>query len=272
MSFPHGAAFKVHPYRNPVIGYPADLQEMTRRKVKEFYSKHYVPSNVIAVIVGDVNPAELIPMMERYFGRIPSGTQVPSFIPSEPPQEKTEKRVLIKMQSEPIFLAGFHIPDANNSDIPALEVCAQILAGGRTSRFYQEMVKNKRIALSTDAWCRSQEYPGLFYVWAIAARGHTNQEMETDVCEGLERMQTGVITDEEIEGAKARLKMEFLTMLSSRMGLAGELAAYQAITGDWRNLFSYTEKIEEVTAQDVKAVMDRYFVRDNRIVGMVERE
>jgi len=134
------------------------------------------------------------------------------------------------------------------------------------------MVKDRRIALSTGAWCRTQKYPGLFYIWAIAARGHTNQEMETAVLEELEKMRNGGVTDEEIDGAKARLKMEFLTGLASRRGLASELASYQSITGDWRNLFSYTEKIEEVTAQDVKAVMDRYFVRDNRIVGMVERE
>ncbi len=268
----HGAAYKVHPYRNPIIGYPEDLEEVTRRKVKDFYSKHYVPSNIIAVIVGDVNPDELLPVMEKYFGRTPAGIHASSFIPSEPPQGKTERRALVKMSSEPIFMAGFQIPDANHPDIPALKVCAEILSGGRTSRLYREMVIKKRSALSTGAWCRSQKYPGLFYVWAIAARGATNDAIETAIFEELEQMRTGLIADGEIDGAKARLNMEFLTGLASRRGLAAELAAYQSITGDWRNLFSYTDKIEKVSAQDIKTVMEKYLLPANRIVGTVERE
>lgn len=269
----HGIAYRVHPYRNPVIGYPEDLQEMTRPKVKSFYENRYVPSNVIVVIVGDVNPGELIPMLERYFGRIPAGKYIPSFVPSEPPQQgKTEKRVLVRMQSEPIFLTGFHIPDANHPDVPALEACAEILAGGRTSRLYRALVRDNRIALSTGAWCRAPKYPGMFYLWAVTAKGHTNQEMEDAICEEVKKMKEGLITEAEIEGAKARLRMDFLTGLASRRGLASELALYQSITGDWRNMFAYTEKIEKVAAQDIKAVMEKYFIKENRIVGMMERE
>lgn len=268
----HNIAYKVHPYRNPVIGYPGDLEEITRTKVKDFYTRHYVPSNIIVVIVGDVEPDKFIRMVERYFGTIPARTHTPSFIPSEPPQKKTEKRVLIKMQAEPLFLTGVHIPDANHPDIPVLEVCAELLAGGRTSRLYQEMVKNRRAAISAGAWCRAQKYPGIFYIWAVPAQGHTNQEMETLILEELGKVQIGEIREEEIKGAKERLKMEFLTLLSSRMGLASELGAYQAITGDWRNLFTYPEKIEKVTVQDIKTVMEKYFIPESRIVGMVERE
>lgn len=266
-------AYRVHPYRNPVIGYATDLEEMTRAKVKQFYGKHYVPSNAVTVIVGDVDPAELIPVLEKYFGRQAAGTRTGTAVPSEPPQKgRAEKRVLVKMDSEPVFLTGFHIPNAGHPDVFALEICAEILAGGRTSRLYRSMVRDRRIAVSTGAWCRTPKYPGIFYVWAVAAKGHTNAEMEEAVLEEIEKITGGAVTETEIEGAKERLKMDFLTGLASRRGLARELASYRSLTGDWRNMFAYTEKIEAVTVREIQAAAERYFVRENRVTGMVERE
>ncbi len=267
----HNIAYRVHPYRNPVVGYAADLQVMTRPRVKSFYEKYYVPSNAVAVIVGDVNPGEFIPIIERYFGRVPAGKKHHTFIPSEPVVNQTERRTVIRMESEPIFLTGFHIPDAVHPDLPALEVCAEILAGGRTSRLYRKMVKEKRVAISTGAWCRTAKYPSMFYLWAVAAKGHTNQEIEDIVFRELEEIKKGVIENEEVEGAKARLKMDFLTTLKERRGMAEQIAWYQAVTGDWRNLFRYIKNIESVTVGEIKRVSEKYFLEENRIVGMVER-
>ncbi len=265
-------AYSVHPYRNPVIGYPADLQEMTRRKVKGFYKKHYVPSNMTAVIAGDVNPKELIPLLEKYFGRVPAGERIDNFIPTEPAREKTERKIIVRMDSEPILMAGFSIPDINHPDMPALEACAEILAGGRTSRLHRRIVMEEKTGLSTGAWCRTAKYPGMFYVWAVAAKGHTNAELETVVYDEMEKMRQGAITAEELEGAKARLKMFFLTQLKERREMAEQLAWFHAITGNWRNLFAYLKKIDEVTPEDITAAMNKYLQQENRVVGMVERE
>jgi predicted Zn-dependent peptidase len=268
----HNIAYKVHPYRNPVVGYPEDLLAMTRPEVKGFYERYYVPSNAVAVLVGDVEPKEIIPVIERYFGSVPKGRRDETFIPSEPPLDKTERKTVIKMDSEPIFLTGFHIPDVRHPDMPALEVLAEILAGGRTSRIYSEMVKEKKIALSTGAWCRTAKYPSIFYIWAVASKGHTNREMEEAVYRKIEEVKTDLIKQEEIEGAKARLRMWFLTEMDSRRGMAEQMAWYQSITGDWRNLFLYMEDIESVTAEDIKAVMEKYLIKENRVVGMIERK
>jgi len=265
-------AYSVHPYRNPVIGYPADLENMTRRKVESFYEKHYVPSNMAVVIAGDVNPKELIPLLEKYFGRVPGGERIDTFIPSEPPREKTERRIIVRMDSEPILMAGFPIPDANHADMPALDVCAEILAGGRTSKLYRRIVVDEKTGLSTGAWCRTAKYPGMFYIWAVAAKGHTNTVLETAIYDEMEKMRRGSIKNEELEGAKARLKMFFLTQLKERREMAEQLAWFHTVTGDWRNLFRYLEKIENVTPEDVTAAMNKYLKQENRIAGMVERE
>jgi len=267
----HKTAFTVHPYRNPVIGYKEDLEYMTRGKVKEFYKKHYVPSNITVVIAGDVEKEKLIPIIERYFGKIPTSKRVVSSIPAEPPMEDTVKRTMITMDSEPIFLTAFHIPDINHPDIYALDILAEVLAGGRTSRLYKHLVKEDKIAISTGAWCRSAKYPSLFYIWAIPAKGHTNKEVEDAVIEEIERMKKEGINEEELEGAKERLTMEVITGLKERRGLAEELAIYKVLTGNWRGIFRYIEKIEKVNAEDVMAVMERYIRTDRRIVGTVER-
>jgi len=265
-------AYRVHPYRNPVIGYPADLDGMTRRKVEIFYKKHYVPSNMVVSIAGDVNPEELIPLLEKYFGRVPRGERIDAFIPPEPPRGKTERRITVRMDSEPILLAGYPITDISHPDTPALDVCAEILAGGRTSRLYRRIVQEDKTGLSADAWCRTPKYPGMFYVWAVAAKGHSNAELETAIYGEMEKMRHGSITAEELEGAKARLKMFFLTQIKERREMAEQLAWFQTITGDWRNLFMYLEKIEAVTAEDITAVMNKYLRQENRIAGTVERE
>jgi len=267
----HKTAFTVHPYRNPVIGYKEDLEKMTRTKVKEFYKKHYVPSNITVVIAGDIDKENLIPVIERYFGNIPSGKKVVSLIPSEPPMEDTVRRTTITMDSEPIFLTAFPIPDINHPDMYALDILAEIIAGGRTSRLYKRLVKEDRTAISTGAWCRSAKYPSLFYIWAIPAKGHTNKEVEDTIIEEIEKIKQNGITEDELEGAKARLTMDVITGLKERRGLAEQIAIYKVLTGDWRNLFRYIERIEKLTTSDVMAVMERYIRTDRRIVGTVER-
>ena len=264
--------YSVHPYRNPVIGYPDDLEYMTRGRVAGFYRTHYVPSNIVVAIAGDIRPAELIPLLERYFGKARAGKKAESSIPAEPPMERTERRVTVRMDSEPIFLTGFHVPDIGHPDSPVLDVCSEILAGGRTSRLYKRLVKEERIALSTASWCMTPKYPGMFYIWAVAASGHTNAELESAVMDEIEKMKKSPVTEDEIEGARARLRMGFLTGLRERRGMAEELAWYSSITGDWRNLFRYTEKLEKVTREDVTAAMNRYMRMEDRIVGTVEKE
>ena len=267
----HKVAFTVHPYRNPVIGYKEDLEKVTRAKVKEFYKRHYVPSNMVVVIAGDIEKEKVIPIIERYFGCIPAGKKIEDPIPVEPPAEGKVKRTTIKMDSEPIFLTGFHIPDINHPDIYPLDVCAEVLAGGRTSRLYRRLVNEEKVAVSVGSWCRSAKYPSLFYIWAIPAKGHTNKEVENLIIEEIEKMKKEGITEEELEGAKARLTMDIITGLKERRGLAEEIAIYYTLTGDWRNLFRYIERIEKLTASDIKEVMERYIRIDTRIVGTVEK-
>ncbi|MCM8829642.1 MAG: insulinase family protein, partial [Candidatus Omnitrophica bacterium] len=122
----HRNAFTVHPYRNPVIGYSEDIEMMTRKKVKDFYKRYYIPSNITVVLAGDITKEEIAPLIEKYFGKIPSHREPERNIPAEPPLEEI-KRISVEMDSEPIFITGFHIPDINHPDIYPLDISAEVL-------------------------------------------------------------------------------------------------------------------------------------------------
>ncbi len=265
----NSVAYKLHPYRNPIIGYSEDLNNMSREKVKDFYKKYYIPSNIVIGVVGDVDPKRFIPLVEKYFGNIPSGERPVINIPQDP-TNISEKSLNIKMDSQPILLMGFRIPNSEDSDIPALEVSSELLAGGRTSLLYQKLVKKDKSAVSTGSWCWAPQHPGIFYLWAISSKDGNNTQIETSIYEMLEKIKEGKVTEEELSGAKARLKMQLLTFLKSRRGLAKELTWYKAVTGDWRNLFKYEEELTKVTLQDIIRVSQKYFVEENKIVGKVE--
>jgi len=267
----HKTAFTIHPYRNPVIGYTEDLECMTRTKVQTFYQKHYVPSNITIVIAGDVNRTNLIPLLNKYFGKIPTGKNPIRDLSVEPPLKET-KRITVVMDSEPIFLAAFRIPDINHPDIYPLDICAEIIAGGRTSRLYRRLVQEEKVAVSVACWSRSAKYPSLFYIWAIPSKERTNAEVEKIILEEIENIKTEGITEKELEGAKARLSMDVLTTLKTRRGLAEQLGLYYVLTGNWRNMFMYMEHIESISAKDIQGTVEKYFGIDNMVIGTLEKK
>ncbi len=262
-------AYRVHPYGNPIVGHMNDLEQMSRAKVRRFYDKHYTPCNIIIAIVGDVCLEEIIPILERYFGRFPERERPPEVIAVEPPQA-SERKVTVKMDSEPILIIGYHTVNAVHPDQIVLEIAAEILGGGRTSRLYQRLVKREMAAISTGSWSWTPKYPGMFHLWAVAARDYTNQELKTLIYEEIERLKKEFVSDEELEGAKARMEVNFILGLKSRRGIARELAWHEAVTGDWRNMFKELEEIEKVSREDIKRVVNNYFFPQNRVVGMVE--
>ncbi len=262
-------AYKAHPYGNPIIGHMSDLENMTRDKIRSFYEKHYTPCNIIVAIVGDVEPERLIPKMEKYFGRFPVKDRPPSVITVEPVQA-SERKVTVEIKAEPILIIGYHTFKATHPDRPMLRIVAEILGGGRTSRLYERLVKEEKVAIDVGSWSWAPKYPGMFYLWGMASKGHTNQEVERLIYEEIERLKKELVNVTELEGAKARVRTEFIRGLKSRRGIARELAWYEAVTGDWRNMFKELEKVEKVSEEDIKRVVNNYFFSQNRVVGMVE--
>jgi len=262
-------AYLAHPYGVSVVGHMSDLQTLTRREAEDFFRKYYCPSNLTIAIAGDVNPEEIKRLAEQYFGGIPSGPKPEPVETAEPPQ-RGERRVVIEDPSQPQLRIGYHITDIRHPDNAAFQAIGQIMGRGRTSRLYKSLVKEKKIAIFVRAGMSWSKYPGLFTFFAVPSRGHTAQECEQAIYDQIEKLKTEPVLPEELKKAKTSVRADIIRQLDSNFALAMNLAFYDVLTGDWRNLFKELDKIEQVTAEDIQRAAKEYFTSKNRSVGIIK--
>ncbi len=263
------AAFKAHPYGEPVIGQISDLQTITRAEAKAFFKKYYCPNNLTIVIVGDAYPDQIKKLAEKYFSRIPAGPEPEPVETIEPPQ-RGERRVTVEYPSQPEIMIGYHQPSVNDPNNAVFQAITEILANGRTSRLYTSLVKEKKIAISADAGQSWSKYPSLFYFMAIPAKGHTNKECEDAIYAEIEKLKNEPVSQSELDKAKNNVRATLIRQLDSNAGLAEQLAFYEVVEGDWRNLFKEPEDIRKVTPEDIEQVVKQYFTKTNRTVAEIE--
>jgi predicted Zn-dependent peptidase len=264
-------AYRAHPYGVRVIGHMSDIKVLSRADAENFFGQYYIPNNLTIAIVGDVNPAEIQTLARCYFGRIPRGPQ-PELVRTVEPPQLGERRVVLEDPSQPFVLIGYHKPNINHPDNAVFEAITDIMGMGRTSRLYKALVKEQRIAVQTSGFpgWPGDKYPGLFLFYAVPAKNHTNAENERVILEQIERLKTEPVTPEDLRKAKTRARASLIRSLDSNDGLARQLAYYQVLTGDWRNLFRSLDQIEKVTAEDIQRVANEYFISTNRTVGLIE--
>ncbi len=265
-----GSAFKAHPYGVPGIGHMSDIQYYSRKEAKAFFQKYYGPSNLTVAIVGDVITEDVIKLAEDYWGRIPYRT-APERIATTEPEQSGERRVEVEHQSQPFFIAGWHVPEGTHPDRPALDALCDFLGQGRTSLLYKNLVKEKKIAMDVGAFAGfpGNKYPTLMAIYAMSSAGHGNDEMEEELFKEVERMRDELIPIEEVDKIKARAKADFINRLNTNHGLGMQLAGYQNLWGDWRELFRELDRINAVTPEDIQRVAKKYLTKKNRVVGMV---
>jgi predicted Zn-dependent peptidase len=266
-----GIAYKAHPYGTHVIGHMSDIETITRNEAEAFFKKYYGPGNLTIAIVGDVNPQHIKDLAERYFGRIPAGPKPEPVETVEPPQ-LGQRRVTVEDLAQPFVVIGYHKPGINHPDNAIFDAITDIVGLGRTSRLYKNLVKEKRIAVASSAiqGLPGDKYPGLFLFYAVPAKGHTNQECEEAIYEEIEKLKTELVTDEELAKAKTRARAGLIRRLASNSGLASQITFYEVVTGDWRNLFTQLDQIDNVTAEDIQRVVKEYFTVKNRSVATIE--
>jgi len=264
-------AYKAHPYGRSGVGWSSDLENITRESAERFFREYYIPRNLTAVIVGDVDPKEAIRLAETYFGRIAAAPASEPVWTSEPEQEG-ERRARVYAQSQPILVVGYHKPSIGHGDNAVLDAVQDVLAGGRTSRFYRSLVQDKKLAVAAGGFpgFPGEKYPNLFLFFSVAAAGHNNDENEKAMLEEIEKLKSELISEEEMERVKRRARAQFVQQLSSNSGLAGQLAYYQVLTGDWRTLFRQLDAIDKVTREDVQRVARAYFTDRNRTVAHLD--
>jgi predicted Zn-dependent peptidase len=274
------AAFTAHPYKQPTVGYMSDLQAFTMTDAEAFYRTWYAPSNMVTVLVGAIKADEVIPVLEKYFGRVDKGVEPPVLRTIEP-EQTVERTVVLRDPAQPIYAETYHKPAATHPDEPAYEAMAQILGGGggffggsRTSRLYRSLVEDKKVALFAASMMNlpGGKYPTLFSVMAAPTRGTSNEELQKAIRTELDRIKSEPVSDEELQRFKTRARASLIRSMGSNQGLANQMAAYYTLHGDWREMFHELDRLQKVSKEDIQRVANQTFKATNRTVAMIETE
>jgi predicted Zn-dependent peptidase len=265
------AAYRAHPYHRPTIGWMSDLNSFSATDAEKFFHQYYIPSNMVVAVVGDVKASKTMPIIEKYFGRIPFQEKPDERTTTEPPQN-SERQVILQEMSQPIYLEGYHRPDYRSKDDAVYDAIADLLSSGRTSRLFRALVRDKKIASDSAGFTGlpGNKYPHLFAFYAIPLPGHRPEEMADAIHAEIERLKNEDISDDELKMIKTRSKANLIRSLDSNPGLAQQLAIYQSRYDDWRELFYTVDRIDKVTKAQIRQIAAQTFAPTNRTVGIIE--
>ncbi len=262
-------AFQIHPYRWPIIGWMEDLARLTLNDLKGYYRTYYHPGNAFLVVVGDFKKEELLPKIEVAFGSIPKGA-IPDQDKIKEPSQIGERRIFVKKEAQlPFLVMGYHVPTLQDSDSYVLEVIATLLSEGKSSRLYQNLVREKRLVLRADAdYSLLSRDPRLFYFSADPLPGKEVAEVERALDQEIERLQKEPVGGQELEKAKNQLEASFIFGQDSIFNQAMLLARHE-MTLNWKAVDDYLPSIRKVTPEDIQRVAKKYLIPDNRSVGIL---
>ena len=188
------------------------------------------------------------------------------------PESIAEKTVILQDPSQPLYLEGYHKPAATHVDQPVYDAIDDILTNGRTSRLFRSLVRDKQIAVSVGAYGAypGDKYPHVWLAYGVPGRGVSNETVQQALREEFNKLKTQDVSDEELTRFRTRAKAGLLRALNNNLGLAMHMTDYHMLFGDWRELFRYITRFDDVTKKDIRRVAKALFQATNRVVGMIE--
>ena len=266
-------AFDGSPYHRPSIGYSSDLRHFSATDASDFFKTYYVPSNMVVAVVGDLDADKTFAVIEKYFGRIPSGPKPEEYITAQTKQN-SERRVVLHDPSQPFYIEGYQKPNYLDKDDVVYSVISSVMSEGRTSRLYRSLVRDKKVAVAAAGFSGfpGDKYRNLYAFYAVPSQGRKAGEMADAIHEAIDKLKTEGVSADELKMVKTRSKAALLRSLANNQGLAINLAQNQLKYGNWRELFRRIDKIDAVTNEDVKRVANEIFIDSNRTVGIMETQ
>jgi zinc protease len=260
-------AYTSFAYKHSVIGSLADLAAATVDDVKAFFTTYYAPNNAVMAIVGDVKTDECLAKVRKYFESIPQQPPPPEVNITEPPQT-AERRLTI---DDPLARLAridivYHVPQSLTPDADALSVLGSILSSGRSSRFYEDLVRQKQLSSSVFASAGESRGPGLFRIGGLVMPGKSVAELEQAIYANLDKVKAGPIENWEIEKARNVARRGFVSTLGSSLSRAIMLSQLAVFYNDPNLINTRYERLSAITAADVQRVAKQYLTVENRTV------
>ncbi|MFT5131872.1 MAG: zinc protease [Gammaproteobacteria bacterium] len=274
-------AYQTSPYRQPVVGWMADLHSMRAEDLRDWYRQWYAPNNATLVIAGDVEPPKVYKLVKKYFGKLKAEKIVLPAVNREVEQHGI-KRVVVKRPAEvpqiqmaykiPVLRTALAGPDKTLAWEPyALEVLAGVLDGGNSARFASRLVRGKEIASNVGVgYPLTSRLNDVFTFSGTPARGISADQLELAIREEISDLQNERVSDEELERVKAQVVSSDIYEKDSVFYQAMILGILETVGLSWKIVDEYVERVQAVTADQVQAVAKKYFVDDRLTVAVLE--
>jgi zinc protease len=269
------AAFKAHPYRNPIIGWMDDLENMRVEDARAFYERWYAPNNATLVVVGDVTPGEVFELARQHFGSIERKALPDRRITEEPPQLGPQQLTVKAPAELPYVLMAYRAPKLRDPEKDwepyALEMLAGVLDGNEAARLNRVLVRTDRVASSADAsYDGIGRGPGMFYLSATPVQGKTAQEAEQALRREIQRLVKEGVSEEELQRVKSQVVASHVFERDSMFFQARQIGALTMADLPYTLIDRYVEKLKTVTGEQVQDVARKYLVEDGLTVAYLD--
>lgn len=271
-------AYQSHPYRRPVIGWMNDLENMTAKDAQQWYERWYSPNNAILVIVGDVNAEEVRSLVQKHYGSI---SQRPLLTidqrkPQIEPPQLGIKRITVKAPAEmPYLMMGYHAPVIKNMQNDwepfALKMLESIMDGHASARLNKSLVRELQIANSVGAgYSATGRGPGMFFLSGTPSPGKTVEELEQAIRAEIKKLVDEKVTEEELSRVKAQAVASQVFQLDSIFAQAMQIGRLEGVGLSYRDIDTMLEKLQAVTAEQIRTVAEKYFNDDRLTVAVLD--
>ena len=259
-------AYQTHPYRWPTIGKElSHVANATLDEVKSFFFRFYAPNNAVLAVTGNISWEETVRLAEKWFGSIPRREVPTRQLPQEPIQ--TEERRLTVERNVPLdaLFMVFHICRRGDADYYAFDILSDILSNGRSSRFNQRLVQEKKLFSSIDAYISGTRDAGLFHISGKPSVGVSLEQAEAAVREELEELKHSLVGEQELEKVKNKFESTQIFGNINYLNVATNLAWYE-LTGEAEDIDREVDNYRAVTAEQLRMVAEEAFRKENGVV------
>jgi len=269
-------AFTAHPYQFPTIGWPSDIEGWKLEDLKKFFKTYYAPNNAVLVVAGDVDPAQVFALADKYLAALPKQPE-PTPITTVEPEQRGERRLVVERPDaqSPIVAYAFHSGmGAGSKDYPTLELLTTILSQGQSSRLHQRLVEREQAAVQAGAFAEGGFDPGLLWVYAMLPPtkdvAGDMAKAESLLDDELAKIARDGVTAAELDKARNLKSSAFWRGMATINGKARALGTYEVFNGDYRKLFDAPAAYDAVTAADVQALAKKILRVQNRTTGLLK--
>ena len=259
--------YRSHPYGRLTIGLDKDLEAANIEDFKKFNERYHKPNNATLVVAGDIDINETQGLVKKYFGDIPSSSDVVRNLPKEDPIEETIKAKWYDPNIQvPALLVGYITPKMNSRESRILNLLSTYLSDGKSSVLYKKMVDDKKMALAVQTVNLAQEDYGTYLMLALPLGEVTLEDLLSEIDVEIEKVQNDLISDRDLEKLQNSLETQFVTRNSSIEGIANSLSDYHTFYGDTGLINSELSLYRSITKEEIREIANKYLQPNQRVI------